>query len=62
MANDTSLMCSLLTGVVLKGLTLQIFVFDICACKTMFYVCVWIVDWLERGFIGDVLKCAFAYD
>ena len=36
MANDTSLMCYLLTGVVLKGLTLQIFVFDICACKTMF--------------------------
>ena len=36
MANDTSLMCSLLTGVILKGLTLQIFGFDICACKTMF--------------------------
>ena len=30
-------LCALLTGVILKGLTLQKFVSDVCAC--MFYVC-----------------------
>ena len=42
---------ALLTGVILKGLTLWKFVSDICVC--MFYVCKVIgsVDWLDRGLI-----------
>ena len=41
----------LLTGVILKGLTLRKFVSDICVC--MFYVCeeIGFVDWLDRGLI-----------
>ena len=34
--------CALLTGVILKGLTLRKFVSDVCVC--MFYVCEVIVD------------------
>ena len=42
----------LLTGVVLKGLTLQKCVFDFCVCIS-FYVCVGVgfKDCLEKGFI-----------
>ena len=59
-------LCALLTRVILKGLTLQIFVSDVCVC--MFYFCevTGFVDWLDKGFIyiylRRVLKCAFAYD
>ena len=57
-------LCGLLTGVLLKGLTLQKLVSDVCVC--IFYVCLAIgfVDWHDRGFIyiRRVLKCAFAYD
>ena len=44
-------LCGLLTGVLLKGLTLQKLVSDVCVC--MFYVCLatGFVDWLDRGFI-----------
>ena len=40
-----------LTGVILKGLTLRKFVFDVCGC--MFYVCEVnrFVDSLDRGYI-----------
>ena len=41
MVDDTSMLghalCALLTGVILKGLTLRKFVSDVCVC--MFYVC-----------------------
>ena len=44
-------LCALLTGVILKGLTLRKFVFDVCAC--MFYVCVGIVFWTdEKGSVS----------
>ena len=44
-------LCALLTGVILKWLTLRKFVFDVCVC--MFYVCelIGFVDWLDRGLI-----------
>ena len=37
LADLTDKLCVLLTGVILKGLTLRKFVSDICVC--MFYVC-----------------------
>ncbi len=55
---------ALLTGVIMKGLTLRKFVSNVCVC--MFYVCLatGFVDWLDREFIyiRRVLKCAFTYD
>ena len=43
-------LCALLTGVILKGLTLRKFM-SVCVC--MFYVCkvIGFVDWLDRGLI-----------
>ena len=44
-------LCALLTGVILKGLTLRECVSDVCVC--MFHVCevIGFVDWLDRGLI-----------
>ena len=44
-----SLMCSL-TGVILKGLTLQKFVSDVCVCMFLTFM-IGFVDWLDRGLI-----------
>ena len=42
---------AILTGIILKGLTLRKFVSDVCVC--MFHVCevIGFVDWLDRGLI-----------
>ena len=47
---------ALLTGIILKGLTLRKFVSGVCVC--MFYVCevIGFVDWLDRGLIYNIYR------
>ena len=50
-------LCALLTGVILKGLTLQTFEFDVCVCMSC--VGIGFVDRLKKGFIYIYMRGSF---